>query len=298
MANGLMAAAQGTPQVKTKEYKKPYKPGFGGIDPSAAQKFGLGTAKNILEGTVSRPGQYPEDISGKLKGPAQADYYQNVAYSPYQSLTGGDFTKLQGALTTPIMEQDRLARERLENQYSARGLYGSGGGGLMSSAMAAQEGAKEGALSGAYANALALQQKEAKQQFAADAAAADQLNRYRAGQQAYNLGQDQRQIDFENQQLAAARQYGLDRQAWQNAQDQIGFDRASQLAGLGTSGAGLQSQQDIARRQADAAQKSALYQGLGSLAGAFAGSGYGEKLAQGAGDALSSGTDWISSLFD
>lgn len=296
MANGLMSATTtAAPKVATTEYKKPYKPGSIG-KAEDAQKYGLGTAKNIIEGTTGKPGYYPEDISGKLKGPAQADYYQNTGFTPYQSLTGGDFAKLQESLSAPIMQQDRLAQERIGDVYGGRGLYGSVGGGLMSGAQAAQTGATQSALGQAYAQGLALQQQEAENIFKTGAMTTEQANQYAQAKQAYDLAQQQRQADFYNQQLAMQQQYGLDEQAWQNAQDQIAFDRSATLGGLGTSAAGLQAQQDIAKRNAAAAQQGALYQGIGSLAGGLMGA-YGKDIASGVGDAVSSGYDWLSDLF-
>ena len=298
MANGMMNGVgeeMEKPKVGTTTYKRPYLPGSVG-SADEAQKFGLGTAKDILAGTAGREVAYPEDITGQLKGPAQRDFYQNVAYDPLQTLTGGDYEALQSALEAPIREQDRLAQNRIADVYSGRGLYGSAGGGFMSGAQAAQTGATQSALGTATANRYALQQKEQQAKFAADAAAADQLNRYRQQELAYGLGQDQRAIDFYNQQLAAQQQYQLDKQRFIDAQDQIAFDRAAQLAGLGTSGAGLAAQQDIARQQAQAAQTGALYQGLGALGGGLLGA-YGDEIASGVGSAASGVSDWLADLF-
>ncbi|MES1923154.1 hypothetical protein MHBO_004697 [Bonamia ostreae] len=137
--------------------------------------------------------------------------------------------------------------------------------------------------------------------FAAQAASADEMNRYRQGLMGFDIGQRQRQADFANQLLAQRKQDELNRELWKQGQQQTDYERALALAGLGQSAAGMQSQQDIAKRQAESAQTGALYGGLGTalggLMGAYDQSGKSGWNFGGASNADGSGVDWLSGLF-
>lgn len=289
-----IAPATYTPKYKYKTVK----------DPASVQKGALGTAQDILKQTVSQTRKYPGDITGQMRGPATGEYYQHQAYTPFQrveGLMGGDYERLEQALQAPILSQAEKQQAQIGDIYSGRGLYGSAGGGMMSAAQAASQEATQNALANAMIQRFGLQMKDiegrrAQEQaaFAAQAAAADELNRYRQGLMGFDIGQRQRQADFANQLLAQRQQHDLNRALWEQGQAQTDFERSLALEGLGYQGTGMQAQQDIARRQAEAAETGALYGGIGSAIGGLMSSydSSGES-----GWNVGSTADWLSGLF-
>lgn len=247
-----------------------------------AQKRGLGAGYDILKSQDARDYQYKPDISGQLEGPATTQFAQNQGYAPMKTvagLEGGDYTALRDALQQPIINEGQRMQNQIADQYSARGLYGSVGGGLMSGAQTQSQGATQDALSNAIANAYAVQLQDQAQQidqnkalFSSGATTADQLNAYNRDKMGFNLAQDQQGVDFRNAVLQAQNQYGMDRDQWQTGIDEVNFQRALQLAGMGNSGAQVAAQRQMASDAADAQSTAALYGGLGSIAGGLMGS--------------------------
>ncbi len=275
-----------------------YAPSYsaGSTSPESAQKTGLGTAQNVLKNTLNRQQQYPDDLSGSLQGPATGEMSENIGYGSMEKiggLMGGDYDRLEQNLQQPILNQGQQAQNQIQDVYSGRGLYGSVGGGLMSGAQAQSQQATQDALANTVAQryALELQDKgqrmsEAEALFKSGALTADQQNQYNRDKMLWDVNQQQQGIDFQNAMAQMQQQYGLDKQNWQTQVDELNFQRALQLAGQGNSGAQAQAMLN----QADAAERAALYQGLGSVAGGLMGS-YGDGgwtfggVAEGIGDA-------------
>jgi len=221
-----------------------------------------------------------------------------------RALNGGDYAAVQRALQAPILRQGQVARQQINDEYGGRGLYGSVGDGLMSGAQAASQQATQDALSNAVVQryGLELQDKgqqitqnqavvqalqnalglrldnqgqmidQNKAQFAAGASSADQINNYNLMRNQTVRDNAQNNIDFRNQKLRENKQYLIDRENWKTGIDEINFQRALQLGGMGNSGAAVNAQLQAARDQADAANNAGMWQGIGSIAGGLMGS--------------------------
>lgn len=215
-----------------------------------------------------------------MKGPAQANYYDYTAPGQMKTvggLEGGDYAKLTESLQAPIHTQHNKAMNRIDDNFSARGLYGSTGGGMMSGAYGAQNQATQNALSGAQAQSYGLQLQDMGQQigqnkaeWAAGLANAQDQNTYNRNKLTHDLNQQNQQNQFHNQNLQQNFQYGLDQQNWQNQIDELNYQRAMQLAGQGNSGAvsaaNNQASQYMADKQASASNDAAIWGAVGSLA--------------------------------
>lgn len=283
-----------------------YTGGFttGSAKPEDIQKYGLGTAKNIAAQRASQQQVYPADITGQLQGPATGEYYTHQAMPELQQVGGiapGGYQAVQSALETPIMQQAQRAQTQIGDIYSGRGLYGSSGSGMQSQALADQNLATQQALAGAVTKRYDLEmadraarRQEALNQYKAGYANVGEENLYNQQRMAWDLAQEQARRDFANQQLERGQQYGLNRQAWEENQREIDFQRMMQLAGMGSSGAATQAGLDAAREQAEAASSAGMWSGIGSLAGGFlgaptsSGGSVGGDLASGTWDAISS----------
>lgn len=296
----------------------------GSVKPETAQKTGLGTAQNIMTNRLGSNNNYPDNYTNRLKAPASLSVSRNVTYNPMRTvngisdstftnagkmntvgaLKGGDYAALEKALQSPILQQGKVARQQINDEYGGRGLYGSVGGGLMSGAQAASQQATQDALSNATATRYGLEMQDKEQQiaqnqavvqaiqnalglrldnqgqmidqnkaqFAAGASSADQRN-------AYNLMRNQtiqsnanQANDFFNKKLANNAQYEIDRNNFRTGVDEINFQRALQLAGMGNSGAQVQATIKAAKEAADATNQAGLWQGLGALGGGLMGS--------------------------
>lgn len=105
---------------------------------------GLGAAQNQLNQNLAQGFIYPSYVSSQTNAPTQENYYNYTPTAPlaqvqspnykmeageYQGLLGGDYDKLQTALTTPGQNAATTAYNQgyktLTNTMGGRGLYGS-----------------------------------------------------------------------------------------------------------------------------------------------------------------------------
>ena len=185
-----------------------------------AVETGLGGALNIIQ-NANRI-NYPGYVPSQQEAPSQQSYYNYTQNAPmgkvntpnyqytagnaptYQGLMGGDYDKLQQALTTPgqIAAQNayNTSSRDLNNAMGGRGLYGS-------SIMGTQ--ANEG-LNREYMNAMATNSANAAAQ-RYGMQASDLANKNQFGTTVYgqNLGRED-----------TANQYGLNRAGQQMTQEQ------------------------------------------------------------------------------
>lgn len=128
------------------------------------------------------------------------------------------------------------------------------------------------------------------------AASVDQLNAYNQGMTNWNLAQQQNKTDFYNQQLERNANYRDELNAWRTNQDELNFQRALQLAGMGNSSAAAQTQADIAAANRSALSEQALWTGGGQLLGGLMSlpTGNGNSLG---GDMFSGLGSWVNSLW-
>ncbi|WP_319583950.1 hypothetical protein [uncultured Pseudodesulfovibrio sp.] len=248
----------------------------GSMDSTTAQKKGLGTGSNIMQAGLQRQQAYPQSYTSQMQGPAQANYYDYTApgqMNTVSGLEGGDYAKLTQSLQQPILSQHNQAMAGINDQYSARGLYGSTGGGMMSQAQGAQNQATQNALSNAVATGYGLQLQDQSQQidqnkasWAAGLANAQDQNTYNQNALNYNLDQQNQQAQWNNSLLEQDYNQALNELNWQNTIDEQNFQRAMQLAGQGNSGAVASQQLQAAQDQADANTNAAIWGSVGNLA--------------------------------
>jgi hypothetical protein len=113
-------------------------------DYSGYVNAGLGAAQSQLNKNLAQGFIYPEYVSSQKDAPTQENYYNYTPTAPlaqiqspnysmsageYQGLMGGDYDKLQSALTTPGQNAATTAYNQgyntLTNTMGGRGLYGS-----------------------------------------------------------------------------------------------------------------------------------------------------------------------------
>jgi hypothetical protein len=249
----------------------------GSMKSEDAQKKGLGTGYNIMQAGLTREQAYPQSYTDQMQGPAQADYYQYTApgqMNTVSGLQGGDYEALTQSLQQPIYSQHNKVMAGINDQYSANGLYGSTGGGMMSQAQGAQNEATQNALSNAVATRYGLQlQDQAQQidqnkaQWAAGLANAQEQNAYNQNALQYDLNQRNQQAQWNNSLLEQDYNQALNELNWRNSIDEQNFQRAMQLAGQGNSGAIANQQLQAAQDQARADNNAAIWGSVGNLAG-------------------------------
>lgn len=249
----------------------------GSMKSEDAQKKGLGTGYNIMQSGLSREQAYPQSYTDQMQGPAQADYYQYTAPSQMNTvsgLQGGDYEALAQSLQQPIYSQHSKAMAGINDQYSANGLYGSTGGGMMSQAQGAQNEATQNALANTVATRYGLQLQDQSQQidqnkaqWAAGLANSKDQNAYNQNALQYGLDQRNQQAQWNNSLLEQDYNQALNELNWQNSIDEQNFQRAMQLAGQGNSGAISNNQLQAARDQAKADNNAAIWGSVGNLAG-------------------------------
>lgn len=270
--------------------------------PSRAEK-GLGTAANVLNSTLRRGEAYHKNYTNQQKGPATSEYYNNTGYGDYQQvggLAGGDYGRLEESLQVPIQQQHNQAMTDINNVFGGNGLYGSTGRGMMSDAMAAQNNATQNALASATAQRYGLELQDRSQRMGenmnawkAGAASADQQNAYNQGQLNWDVSQQQAVNDFYNQKLAQNANYRDSYNAWRTNLDELSFQRALQLAGMGNSSAAAQSQADIAAANRDALTTQAMWTGGGQLLGGMMSMPTGNNSSVG-GDLFNTVSNWFN----
>ena len=272
----------------------------------------LNTASKQLQRIGGKTYSLPEYYGGNLVGPATADYYQTQSVAPitridapqYQMMQGGDYDaweqSLRESATTPINRQFSDTQDRMNTYLGGGGLYGSS----IQADTTADLGERWAQALGQAGNMarsqrMGLQQQDlqaqnawilnraiadrAQEQNIWQAAMAEQarMDDYNQGRMNWQVGMDQLQRDFENQQVMGQYQHDLMRSEWERALDAMMFDRSMQLA-TGATPARAIMEQESARK---AASGGGFLEGLGNLAGGY-------LAAAGAGGSFNP-LDWI-----
>lgn len=275
-----------------------YATGYGTNIGQSVVDYGLGAAKDALAGTqTAAQSAYPSWYGSQMQGPVQSGYNTQYAAnaSPY---TAQNFNQVSNALRGTATEAYDRSLVEGDNRYGASGLYGSQGQGMQSDYMGqAQKAYGQGLLN---ADAQAAQLADTSNQFAYKAGATDA-----ATQQAYNdkkfawdYGQQQQGVDWQNQQLSDQYSYDLAKRTDAQNQAQRQFENPLALAtGANPNASANLNASTSAANQSSANRASntnALYTGLGGLAGGLL-SNQGVTSAIGSG--LSSAGSWISDLW-
>lgn len=261
--------------------------------------YGIGAAKDALAGTqAAAKTAYPAWYGSQRQGPVQSGY--NVQYqqnaNPYQTQ---DFNEVSAALRGSATDAYNRALTEGDNRYGASGLYGSQGQGLQSDYLAqAQKTYQQGLLN---ADAQAAQLADQSNQFGwkAGLTEAQRAQEYGQNQFAWDYGQQQQNVDWQNQQLADKYAYDIAAREDAIAQAQRQFENPLALAtGANPNTVAQLNASTSAANQAAANKASntnALYTGLGGLAGGLL-SNQGVTSAIGSG--LSSLGSGLSSIWD
>jgi hypothetical protein len=258
----------------------------------------LGKAKGLLDQSINTKFTYPQYVSSAQNAPAQTNYYNYTPSAPlaqiqspnytmsagnYQGLMGGDYDKLQQALTVPGQQAAQSAYNqgyaKLSNAMGGQGLYGSsimqnqannGLNSVLQNALAsnaAQAAAqryglqqqdlaalnsfnmsREGALNNYNLGSTQLQMGQAKN---TNTAASNEANRYNTWQQNQYLTQkdyaDQLNA-WKNQQAYEKYLYDVTRQKEQGADLESKLNQALAVAGRAGTGVGA-AQQALAAQQ-------------------------------------------------
>ncbi|MFV0420632.1 hypothetical protein [Oleidesulfovibrio sp.] len=239
--------------------------------------WSLGQAKNNLSNAKnpSYPTYNGDQKTNPYASQQQAQGLMSTGYDPsmtaYQGL-GQSPDQIRADFMQPVNQSWNNAQNQIANRFSANGLYGSRGGGLMSGAL--QDGAQNYATATAQANTLANQN-----------IMQDEMNRINSTLDSYKLAGDQNldawkagltTTDYNNQQAAGQAQWGnsqidaayadqlarrQDEQAWQQRM----FENYLGLAGGGSPMASATMQNDAAKY---AANKQSSANNLGAWIGA------------------------------
>ena len=275
-----------------------YATGYGTNIGQSVVDYGLGAAKDALAGTqTAAKTAYPSWYGSQMQGPVQSSYNsQYVANaSPY---TAQNFSQVSNALRGTATEAYDRSLVEGDNRYGANGLYGSQGQGMQSDYMGqAQKAYQQGLLN---ADAQAAQLADTSNQFAYKAGATDAATQqaYNDSKFAWDYGQQQQNVDWQNQQLSDQYNYDLAKRTDAQNQAQRQFENPLALA----TGANPNASANLSATTSTANQNSAnkasntnaLYTGLGGLAGGLL-SNQGVTSAIGSG--LSSAGSWISDLW-
>lgn len=274
------------------------------IDPAKASKQALGGAMDVLQNqpntpypTLRRPQttQYSPYYGAKGKGDTSNPYRGRRSGDTrgYGGLMGGDYSRFEQALQTPIRQQHQQAVNQIGDVFGARGLYGSSGNRAHSAALAQQNQATQAALGNATAQRYGMQMQDmvnaqnfdlqdaalwvqdAQNQANYGLANAAMLNDYNRNATSWYDNQVNRGIDFDNQQRLAAWDYANNRQPQRRFENWLGLATGT-MPGY------------AADREADAYNNASMWQGVGGLMGGFLGAptGGGSSVA---GDVI----DWI-----
>lgn len=244
---------------------------------------GLSGAQNAIQGNQYQA--YPDYTGGQKTNPyanqQQAGAYQASGFTPgmaqYQGL-GQSNDQIRSDFMAPVNQAWNKAQSDIANKYSAQGLYGSRGSGLMSGALG--DSAQNYATSIAQANTLANQNIMANEQNrvksildAYTLAGNQNLDAWKAGLQTtdYNNQLLGNRTNFGNAQIDAAYADALARRGDKQSFDQRQIENYLGLAGGGTPNASAQlsanAQSDAARQAASAANQSAWLGAGGSILG-------------------------------
>lgn len=260
--------------------------------------YGLGAAKDALAGTQTAAQQaMPAWYGSQQQGPVQSGY--NTQYvantSPY---TAQNYQQTSDALRGTATEAYNRSLTEGDNRYGANGLYGSQGQGMQSDYLGqAQKAYQQGLLN---ADAQAMQLADQSNQFAYKAGATDAATQQTYNDQkfAWDYGQQQQNVDWQNQQLADQYSYDLAKRTDAQNQAQRQFENPLALAtgANPNASANLNAATSAANTAAQnsASNTNALYTGLGGLAGGLL-SNQGVTSAIGSG--LSSAGSWLSDLW-
>ena len=256
--------------------------------------YGLGKAKDNLPGAAP---DMPAWYGSQRQGPVQSGYNVNYAQnaSPYQTQ---NFQQVSDALRGTATEAYNRSLTEGDNRYGAAGLYGSQGQGMQSDYLGqAQKAYQQGLLN---ADAQAMQLADQSNQFGWKAGLTEAQRQQEYGGQkfAWDYGQQQQNVDWQNQQLADQYAYDLAKRNDIITQNQRQFENPLALAaGANPNTVANLNAQTSAANQASAnktASTNALYTGLGGLAGGLL-SNTGVTSAIGSG--LSSAGNWLSGLW-
>ena len=275
-----------------------YATGYGTNIGQSVVDYGLGAAKNALAGTqTAAKAAYPSWYGSQMQGPVQSGYNTQYAAnaSPY---TAQNFNQVSNALRGTATEAYNRSLVEGDNRYGANGLYGSQGQGMQSDYMGqAQKAYQQGLLN---ADAQAAQLADTSNQFAYKAGATDAATQqaYNDSKFAWDYGQQQQNVDWQNQQLSDKYNYDLAARTDAQNQAQRQFENPLALAtgANPNASANLNASTSTANQNSanSASNTNALYTGLGGLAGGLL-SNQGVTSAIGSG--LSSAGSWISDLW-
>jgi len=275
-----------------------YATGYGTNIGQSVVDYGLGAAKDALAGTqTAAKAAYPSWYGSQMQGPVQSGYNTQYAAnaSPY---TAQNFNQVSNALRGTATEAYNRSLVEGDNRYGANGLYGSQGQGMQSDYMGqAQKAYQQGLLN---ADAQAAQLADTSNQFAYKAGATDAATQqaYNDSKFAWDYGQQQQNVDWQNQQLSDKYNYDLAARTDAQNQAQRQFENPLALAtgANPNASANLNASTSTANQNSanSASNTNALYTGLGGLAGGLL-SNQGVTSAIGSG--LSSAGSWISDLW-
>jgi hypothetical protein len=233
--------------------------------------YGLGAAKDALAGTQTAAQQaMPAWYGSQRQGPVQSGY--NSPYvanaSPYQTQ---NFQQVSDALRGTATDAYNRSLTEGDNRYGANGLYGSQGQGMQSDYMGqAQKTYQQGLLN---ADAQAMQLADQSNQFGWKAGATDAATQqaYNDSKFAWDYGQQQQNVDWNNQQLADQYSYDLAKRTDAQNQAQRQFENPLALATGANPNASANLNASTSANNAALQNKTsstnALYTGLGGLAG-------------------------------